>query len=124
MKRLITALVLLAIILSISCWSMLDMGHKLQWLIEEASSLRKVQPGAPQIEDKSLRFVSCWEEAENRLIFYIHHDTLDHISQLVYELPALAHYEEYGDFYGRLDALEALFKDLLKSSVPNYRNLL
>ena len=124
MKRFITALILLGLIISISCWSLWDMGQSIQWLMEEARSLRNIQPGAPHIEDKSLRFVSCWEEAENRLIFYIHHDTLDHISQLIYELPALACYEEYGAFYGRLDALEAIFEDLWKSSIPSYRNLL
>ena len=39
-------------------------------------------------------------------------------------LPALAEYEDYAAFFGRLDVVSALMDDLWKSNLPTYRNLL
>ena len=37
---------------------------------------------------------------------------------------ALAEYEDYAAFFGRLDVVSALMDDLWKSNLPTYRNLL
>lgn len=124
MKRFVAALVLLAVIITVSCWSLWDMKKNIDHLSQAARELQNMSLEDPSLLEKSLQFVDVWNDTESHLIFYIHHDVLDHITQQVSELPSLARYEEYGDFYARVDTLIALMDDLWNSAVPNYRNLL
>ena len=124
MKRFVAALILLVLILSVSLFSLWDMKQCIEKIELSARELRDTAPDDPLMTEKSISFVEQWNQTEGRLIFYVHHDVLDHITQLVAELPALARHGEYGALYARIDALSALMDDLWNSAIPNYRNLL
>ena len=126
MKRFAIALVLLAILLSISGYSLWDMSRNVIKLNDAARQLSMMDPQKDhdQLVKKSTEFVSLWNDCESHFIFYIHHDVLDHVTQLVAELPALARFEEYGAFYSQIDSFLALLDDLWNSALPSYRNLM
>ncbi|MEA5012378.1 MAG: DUF4363 family protein [Angelakisella sp.] len=126
MKRFGIAVILLIVILGISSYSLWDMSQNVVKLNSSAHELAALDPQTQQelMVTKSTEFVDLWNECEDHMIFYIHHDVLDHVTQLVAELPALARHQEYGLFYAQIDSFVALLDDLWNSALPSYRNLL
>ena len=127
MKRLLTAIVLLVLIISVSTLSLYDLREKVDHMNGQIDAARSVSPD--QASPQELSHIGSelrgqWEEMESRLVLYINHGTLDHITQIFAELPALAAHENYAEFYGRMDIAAALLDDLWKASLPSYRTLL
>lgn len=123
MKRLITAICLLAAILSISLFSLYALERDLGELSGLARELRASAPTA-ELEQKSQRLFDRWNEKEKLLVIFVRHDVLDELTALAAELPSLARHGEYGHFYSGVDVLLARLDDLLDSARPTYRNLL
>lgn len=123
MKRIITAVCLLAAIISISCFSLYvlerDIGE-LNGLVQELRS----SPPDGELEEKSQQLFDRWNEKEKLLVIFVRHDVLDELTVLTAQLPSLARHGEYGHFYSGVDTLLARLDDLLDSARPTYRNLL
>ncbi|MEG2074344.1 MAG: DUF4363 family protein [Angelakisella sp.] len=125
MKRLVIAIVLLIGIVSIAGVSLWDLGQGLDELNTAVDDLRRTPPSEEnRLTEKSARLLELWNKKEKRFVLYINHGTLDHITQIVAELPSLAQYGEYSHLYSKADAISALLEDLWQSSLPTYRTLL
>lgn len=123
MKRVVIALVLLALILVVSCLSLFSLERELTEISGFATRLRQEVP-AGELEEKSEELFRLWNEKEELLVIFVRHDVLDELTVLMAELPSLVRYEEYGLFYSGLDVILARLDDLMDSARPNYRNLL
>lgn len=125
MKRLVIAIVLLIGIVSIAGVSLWDLGQGLDELNTAVDDLRRTPASEEnRLTEKSARLLELWNKKEKRFVLYINHGTLDHITQIVAELPSLAQYGEYSHLYSKADAISALLEDLWQSSLPTYRTLL
>lgn len=123
MKRLVTAVVLLVVIVSISCLSLFALERELAEIGAVVGELRQQDP-SPVLVEESEQLFRLWNEKERLLVLFVRHDVLDEITKLIAELPSLARYREYGCFYSGLDVILARLEDLLDSARPTYRNLL
>lgn len=123
MKRLVTAVVLLAVILAVSSLSLFALEREAARIGAAVEELRQ-QPPSPALEEESRELFRLWNDRERLLVLFVRHDILDEITGLVAELPYLARYGEYGHFYSGLDVVLARLEDLLDSARPTYRNLL
>ena len=123
MKRLVTAIVLLILILCISCYSLFAVQRSVGEVSGLANEIRYETESA-DLTAKSQELFDLWNEKEKLLVIFLRHDTLDELTVLLAELPSLARYEEYGSFYSRVDTVLARLDDLLDSVKPNYRNLM
>ena len=123
MKRLVTAICLLLLILGISCFSLYILERDLGELQQLATELRYRTP-AEQLEEKSQQLFDRWNQKEELLVVFVRHDTLDQLTALLAELPSLARHGEHGHFYSEVDVTLARLDDLLDSARPTYRNLL
>ena len=123
MKRLVTAICLLLLILGISCFSLYILERDLGELQQLATELRYQTP-TEQLEEKSQQLFDRWNQKEELLVVFVRHDTLDQLTALLAELPSLARHGEYGHFYSGVDVTLARLDDLLDSARPTYRNLL
>lgn len=123
MKRFVTAVCLLLVILCISCVSLYILERDLGELGGLVEDLRYRTPDG-ELEEKSKQLFDCWNEKEKLLVIFVRHDILDEITVLMAELPSLARHGEYGHFYSGLDVILARMDDLLDSARPTYRNLL
>lgn len=123
MKRLVIALILLALILGSSCLSLLLLERDLAEIGSFATRLREESPSA-ELEKESEELFLLWNEKEKLLVIFVRHDVLDEVTVLMAELPSLARHGEYGHFYSGLDVILARLDDLLDSARPTYRNLL
>ena len=113
MKRLVTAVVLLVLIIGISTLSLFALERE----------LRQAPPSAA-LERDSEELFRLWNEKERLFVIFVRHDVLDELTVLMAELPSLARHGEYGHFYSGLDVILARLDDLLDSARPTYRNLL
>ncbi len=123
MKRLVTAVVLLVLIVGISCLSLFALERELAEIGTVIGELRQQAP-SPALEEESEKLFRLWNEKERLMVIFVRHDVLDEITELMAQLPCLARYGEYGHFYSGLDVLLARLEDLLDSARPTYRNLL
>ena len=124
-KRFWAALVLLALILTLCSLATWDLRQGLDALENALGQMRQTPPEAQDsLVDQAQTLLELWNDKENRFVLYINHDTLDHITQMVAELPALARFEESSHLYSHLDAITALLDDLWQSSLPGYKTLL
>lgn len=123
MKRLVTAICLLLLILGISCFSLYILERDLGELQQLATELRYQTP-TEQLEEKSQQLFDRWNQKEELLVVFVRHDTLDQLTALLAELPSLARHGEHGHFYSEVDVTLARLDDLLDSARPTYRNLL
>ena len=123
MKRLVTAICLLLLILGISCFSLYILERDLGELQQLALELRYPTP-PEQLEEKSQQLFDRWNQKEELLVVFVRHDTLDQLTALLAELPSLARHGEHGHFYSEVDVTLARLDDLLDSARPTYRNLL
>jgi len=123
MKRLVTAICLLLLILGISCFSLYILERDLGELQQLATELRYRTP-TEQLEEKSQQLFDRWNQKEELLVVFVRHDTLDQLTALLAELPSFARHGEYGHFYSGVDVTLARLDDLLDSARPTYRNLL
>lgn len=123
MKRLITAVLLLCLILGISSYSFFSLEKGIEELSEAVQALRYHTP-AEELEARSQELVELWNQKERTFVVFVRHDTLDEVTQLLAELPSLAEYQELGSFYSRVDSILARLDDLADSARPSYRNLL
>lgn len=123
MKRLVTAICLLLLILGISCFSLYILERDLGELQQLATELRYQTP-TEQLEEKSQQLFDRWNQKEELLVVFVRHDTLDQLTALLAELPSLARHGEHGHFYSGVDVALARLDDLLDSARPTYRNLL
>ena len=126
MKRLITSVILLVAIICVSTLSLYSLRDQKEAIMTAAAELRSMSgdPDPAVLQEKSQQLFEDWNRREEILVLYIRHDVLDQITQLLAELPALAEYEDWAAFFGRLDVVSALMDDLWKSNNPTYRNLL
>ena len=123
MKRLVTAICLLLLILGISCFSLYILERDLGELQQLALELRYQTP-PEQLEEKSQQLFDRWNQKEELLVVFVRHDTLDQLTALLAELPSLARHGEHGHFYSEVDVTLARLDDLLDTARPTYRNLL
>ena len=126
MKRLVTSVILLILIIGLSVFTLFNLQAHKEKILARTEEIRSMaQDPDPQVlAEKSRELFDDWNDQEEILVLYIRHDILDQITQLLAELPALAEYEDYAVFFGRLDVVSALMDDLWKSNLPTYRNLL
>ena len=120
MKRLVTAVVLLFLIVGISCFSLFAQERELG---ELAIELRQTE-ATGQLEEKSEELFRLWNEKERLLVLFVRHDVLDELTVRMAQLPSLARHGEYGLFYSGVDVVLARMEDLLEAARPTYRNLL
>ena len=123
MKRLAVALILLALLLSVSGYSLWNVFDQTKTLIHSAEQLRQL-PFSGSLEESSTAFLRQWERTENQLVLYVNHEKLERISQTAAQLPALARYGDYSSFYSQVDLLLCQLEGLRENALPNYRNLL
>ena len=123
MKRLVTAVVLLVLIIGISTLSLFVLERELGEICACAGELRQAPPSAA-LERDSEELFRLWNEKERLFVIFVRHDVLDELTVLMAELPSLARHGEYGHFYSGLDVILARLDDLLDSARPTYRNLL
>lgn len=123
MKRLVTAILLLALIVSVSCVSLYLLKRDLGEIQDFAGELQ-ADTAPEELEAKSKEFLRLWNEKEKLLVIFLRHDILDELTVRIAELPSLARNREYGLFYSGVDSIQARLEDLLDSVVPSYRNLL
>ncbi len=123
MKRLVIAVVLLVVLLSVSGYSLWSLRQLTTQLTQTAQQLRELPTDGP-LEEASRDLVRQWEKAEDQLVLYVNHEKLERISQTAAELLALAQYEDYSIFYSKVDLLITQLDGLWEESLPNYRNLL
>ena len=123
MKRLVTAILLLALIVSVSCLSLYLLERDLGEIRDFAGELQ-ADTAPEELEAKSKEFLRLWNEKEKLLVIFLRHDILDELTVRVAELPSLARNREYGLFYSGVDSIQARLEDLLDSVRPSYRNLL
>lgn len=125
MKRLLISIVLILSIVTIAGTSLWDLRHGISELNVALDDLRQTPPRQQQeLTDKSRLLLELWNKKENRFVLYVNHGTLDHITQMVAELPALAQYGDFSHLYSKADSISALLDDLWQSSLPSYRTLL
>lgn len=124
-RRLIVAIILMVLVVGSATISLLDLRHGLDQL---ETALEAAKSTAPQqhelLVERCVAIPEIWERAESRFVLYISHNTLEHVAQMVYELPQLAIYADYSELYSHLDAVSALLDGLWQTSVPSYRTLL
>lgn len=123
MKRLVTAIVLLVLIITISCVSLYILERDLGEIDRAAQALRN-ETSSPALETKSEELFRLWNEKEELLVIFVRHDILDEVTVLIAELPSLARHEEFGLFYSGVDVILARMEDLREAARPSYRNLL
>ena len=123
MKRLVTAVVLLVLIIGISTLSLFALERELEEICACAGELRQAPP-SDALERDSEELFRLWNEKERLFVIFVRHDVLDELTVLMAELPSLARHGEYGHFYSGLDVILARLDDLLDSARPTYRNLL
>lgn len=123
MKRLVTAILLLALIVSVSCVSLYLLKQDLGEIQDFAGELQ-ADTAPEELEAKSKEFLRLWNEKEKLLVIFLRHDILDELTVRIAELPSLARNREYGLFYSGVDSIQARLEDLLDSVVPSYRNLM
>ena len=123
MKRLVTAVVLLVLIIGISTLSLFALERELGEICAYAGALRQAPPSGA-LEGDSEELFRLWNEKERLFVIFVRHDVLDELTVLMAELPSLARHGEYGHFYSGLDVILARLDDLLDSARPTYRNLL
>lgn len=123
MKRLVTAIVLLAVIVAISCFSLHVVERDLGEVSHFALELREETPSS-ELETKSKELLRLWNEKEELLVIFLRHDILDELTARIAELPSLARNGDYGLFYSGVDSILARLEDLLDAAQPSYRNLL
>lgn len=125
MKRLVIAVILIVTIIGISGAALWDLGRGLEELNMAVDDLRQTSAKEQQaLMEKSSGLLDLWNEKERRFVLYLNHGTLDHITQIVAELPSLAQYGEYSHLFSKADSISALLDDLWQSSLPTYRTLL
>lgn len=123
MKRLVTAVVLLAMIVAISCFSLYIVERDLGEIGRFALELRE-EASSSELETKSKELLRLWNEKEELLVIFLRHDILDELTARIAELPSLARNGDYGLFYSGVDGILARLEDLLDAAQPSYRNLL
>lgn len=124
-KRFIVAVILMCIILALCSFSTWNLYTGLQELNQSIMTLKDIPSGKQQLlVERSNALLEQWNKAEDKFVLYVNHDTLDHITQIIAELPELAAHAEYSHFYSKLDAIHSLLDDLWDASVPSYRTLL
>ena len=123
MKRLVTAVILLVLIIAISCFSLYILERDLGEIGQLAGEIRN-NTNSQELEAKSRELFFLWNEKEEIFVIFLHHDILDELTVRIAELPSLARAEEYGLFYSGIDGLLARLEDLLDAARPSYRNLL
>lgn len=125
MKRLVISIFLIICIVSIAGLALWDLDKGLTELNAAVDDLRATPMEQQQaLTDKSSHLLDLWNAKESRFVLYINHGTLDHITQIVAELPSLAQYGEFSHLYSKADSISALLDDLWQSSLPTYRTLL
>lgn len=126
MKRLVASVIMLIVIIFMSFYSVINLGSHKDAILAETRALRSYgeAPDTGELVARSQALFEDWNRREGVLVLYIRHDILDQITQLLAELPALAEFEDWAAFFGRLDVVEALLEDLWQAQMPSYRNLL
>ena len=117
MKRLVTAVVLLFLIVGISCFSLFAQERELGELNRLAIELRQTE-ATGQLEEKSEELFRLWNEKERLLVLFVRHDVLDELTVRMAQLPSLARHGEYGLFYSGVDVVLARMEDLLAAARP------
>ena len=123
MKRLITALCLLGLILGAGVFSLLSVEEGVAELTAAAEELRDETP-PEELEAGCLALLGLWEEKERTFVLFLRHDALDEVGFLLAELPALARHGEGAALESRLDGILARLEGLAGSVRPSCRNLL
>ncbi len=65
-----------------------------------------------------------WENAEKYFVIYFNHNDLHDIQIMISQLNAMLDYEEYGEFFARVDSIESSLDELKFNTYPCLKNLL
>lgn len=124
-KRFWGALALLAVIVTLCSVATWDLRQGLDELEQSLTHMQETpHDDRAALEQQAQDLLDQWNRWEDRFVLYISHGTLDHITQMIAELPALARFEESSHLFSHLDAIAALLDDLWQSSLPSYKTLL
>ena len=126
MKRVILALIIVFILLSISVLSLLDMKVSLNKIAAETASVRAqaLNLSSEELQLRCRKLQETWNTMEKRFLLYVRHDHLDSIMEHLTELSAFSEEMEYAELLSNLDAAEQMMEHLWESVKPSYRTLL
>lgn len=122
MKRIIIALLIIAVIIGNGCWSLwkfADIRRQAQPLLAAMEEFGIALQGQEAAED----LLSLWLEYEDTLLRVIHRETLEEIGQCAARLPVLAKFGDETEFYAGVWELDYLLQELWENEVPHWRNL-
>lgn len=126
MKRVAAAAILLALILTLACWSLRDLTRNIGELDDACDLAREASmtESDEALAQRGRALLDLWNEKEARFVLYIQHDNLDHLTQEFASLAGMAQYGDRAGFASALDSILSLLDDIRHSAIPSYRNLL
>lgn len=126
MKRIVTAVVLLAVIIVAASYSLHDLKVNIGELNDACAAMQAKASTADEAEmaEDGRALLELWNKKEARFVLYIQHDNLDHLTQEFSQLAELGRYGDRAQYYAKLDSILSLLDDIERSAVPGYRNLL
>lgn len=125
MKRLYPAIILIAIILGVSVFTMFqcrqfyqESTHLLSDLMEQAESGRLEQAAALAVQ-----FNDYWDQMKNDMVWYIRHEPLERITDISSRLEYLARYDDRAQLLAQTNELLTCVRELYDNELPLVRNL-
>lgn len=115
-------MIIILLLCTVSTW---DLAHHLKMLDSALDTLGSTPPAEQErLIEQCNELQKTWDDAESHFVLYVSHDNLDHLTQTIAELPALAVHAEYSHLYSHVDAIRAMLDDMWQASIPSYRTLL
>ena len=126
MKRLWIAVGILAVILSISGWSLYHLEVTTDQMGAELDTIAQTiaQQDFEKLQQQIETFLQNWDNHEQMLTRYIHRDELDTITDCVFRLSALERHGEYTELAVEIDRLRHLILHVRSCELPTFGNIL
>ena len=126
MKRLITSLVLIALILIAGLYSL----YRVKNVRDEM--ILQIETVSTAVEEENLiliksgveKLCAYWKEQEGTLIHYVRHTQIDDITKSIARLPAMAAYQTYDVLFAELNSIRWQIDHIWKSEIPSFDNIL
>lgn len=125
MKRLYTAILILAVILSASVFTLIQcrqfQQHSvplLQQILEDAESGRLTQAAA-----LAKQFNESWQQTKDSMVWYIRHEPLERITDIAARLEYLARYDDIAQLTAQTNELLICVDELFDNELPSLKNL-
>lgn len=126
MKRVIIAVAMTIAILAISIYSVVKIGEFRKEAIAILSScMQAAQQGNTQEATiLATDFFNFWGELQERMVRFVRHEPLNHITSIASRLPYLASSNDQSQFLAQLNELMVDIDNLWRDELPLARNLL